>query len=396
MPVIPTVSIMIHTHAMWTMMFMFSFLEGFPLLACSEILAALLVAIGCIGELILVFQKPPLKEEESRAFEKRKHFLERVFVCMVAIGVTMELALLPLSLRESARLNKEAGDARKLAAESNERSKQLDLARIGLENQLEELYSTNLVLEKQVVALQITLEKTTNVVANIRPRQLTIDQMDRLSIFLRSKSQYFAGTHVRLKAPPQYMDNEAFMYASDIQSALWMGVGGLAPRDIEPIDPREAPGLTIRYPSFSFGPEPGIVGVLKQGFSNVKVDCDVWGKSHSGEDVEVVVGRRKPPPEERVTYSMLVFNGSGFIIRDLGAGKFISKNGIHVSLSADSKIHVRIDFNRAFSDPPLLRLPVGGITMGEPSSNLGWEFDLMAPSPPTSQTNWIFRLEIIP
>lgn len=138
---------------------MLSFLESFPLLACCDMLAASLVAIGCIGELRLVFQKTPLRIEEFKAFEEKKHFRERVFVCMVAIGVTMELALLPLSLGESARLHKEAAEARRLAAASNERSGRLELARIGLEKQLTETKSQLASAEARLNQSLLDLEK---------------------------------------------------------------------------------------------------------------------------------------------------------------------------------------------------------------------------------------------
>ena len=83
------------------------FWSTFSILDWIEIVAAVLVAIGCIGELYLVFKNPPKDDEVLKRFEKKKHLLERVFVCVVALGVTTELVALPFALKESAKLQAE-------------------------------------------------------------------------------------------------------------------------------------------------------------------------------------------------------------------------------------------------------------------------------------------------
>jgi hypothetical protein len=72
--------------------------------AWIDILGTSMVAIGCIGELCLLFKKAPTNAVELKAFESKKHSWERVFVGMVAIGVAMELIGVPDSLHETAEL----------------------------------------------------------------------------------------------------------------------------------------------------------------------------------------------------------------------------------------------------------------------------------------------------
>jgi len=71
-----------------------------------EIFGALLVAIGCIGELWLICIKPPKGIGKLKNFERKKHFREKIFVGMVALGVSMELIALPSSLSEVQQLKK--------------------------------------------------------------------------------------------------------------------------------------------------------------------------------------------------------------------------------------------------------------------------------------------------
>jgi len=92
------------------------------------------------------FQKAPLKEEELKAFEKRKHISERVFVCMVAVGVTMELIMVPISLHETAQLferitqaDERTAEAKKQAAELKVISSSNELALTHLKWRLEQV-----------------------------------------------------------------------------------------------------------------------------------------------------------------------------------------------------------------------------------------------------------------
>jgi hypothetical protein len=70
-----------------------------------EIVAATLLSIGCVGERVLLSQEAPLKDERLRVLEKKKYLRKRVFVCLLAIGVTMELFSLPVGLHDTANLD---------------------------------------------------------------------------------------------------------------------------------------------------------------------------------------------------------------------------------------------------------------------------------------------------
>src|SRR5581483_1283370 len=76
-------------------------LSFFPVLGLAEIFASLLVSIGCCGELWTVFSKGPVDEPGKQ----KRHLLEKIFICMVAMGVTVEVPCLTFGLRESAELN---------------------------------------------------------------------------------------------------------------------------------------------------------------------------------------------------------------------------------------------------------------------------------------------------
>src|ERR1035441_5324896 len=83
---------------------MLRFLSSFSLLDWVEIGGSVLVAFGCLGELWLLLSKPPADSEKLIRFDAKKHFLERIAVGMVAVGVSMELVALPISLRQTAQL----------------------------------------------------------------------------------------------------------------------------------------------------------------------------------------------------------------------------------------------------------------------------------------------------
>ena len=109
-------------HMIHSSVLLLSFPSYFSPLRWIVILAAFFVAVGCIGELVLVFQKAPSEEAALKIFEKKKRSRERVCVCLVALGISVELLALPLELREAASFNAEASESRKMAALANERA----------------------------------------------------------------------------------------------------------------------------------------------------------------------------------------------------------------------------------------------------------------------------------
>src|SRR5437867_651882 len=72
-------------------------LSYFPVLGWIEIAATLLVALGCCGELWLLFSKEP--DEQDRELHRIRRWWERMFMMMVAVGVTVEVPCLMISLR---------------------------------------------------------------------------------------------------------------------------------------------------------------------------------------------------------------------------------------------------------------------------------------------------------
>jgi len=184
-----------------------SVVSHFSTLGWIEILAAAFVAVGCIGELILVFQKSPPETEAAKIFEKKKHRLERVFVFMVAIGVSVELLVLPFGLREAARFNEIASRANERAAniESNnavlftigERAKE-SAARATeqaekAKAEREKAEAGRLALQAKVIELEqqaaqagITASNALSLSKKASPRRLTEEQQRKLFSLLEN------------------------------------------------------------------------------------------------------------------------------------------------------------------------------------------------------------------
>jgi len=156
-------------------------LGSFSAWSWAEIGAAVIVAIGCIGEMYWVFKKGPRKEEWSdvQNFEEKKARRERVFALLVAFGVTAEVITLIHSLKESGELNLH----------------------------VQRLTSTNLVLRSNVVALEMRMQ----------PRAITADQHNAI-------------VHCLLSAPKGRVfllagdiDGEAKHYKDQLSAAITAG-----------------------------------------------------------------------------------------------------------------------------------------------------------------------------
>jgi hypothetical protein len=137
----------------------------------TEIGAAALVAVGCIGEMYWLFVKGPKKEEwiKHEEFERKRTNRERLFAIIVAIGVTVELLQLPHGLRESANL-----------------------------------MSTNLVLRSNVAVLE----------AKVRPRSIDPEARTKLLSRLRRAPK---GPVMVLA---NFADNESELFSDAISSVL--------------------------------------------------------------------------------------------------------------------------------------------------------------------------------
>ena len=112
-----------------------------------DITGLMLVLVGVVGEI----------------WSARKHneFWESIWGYVLIGGLALELFALPHHIVETSKLNKEAGEARQIAANANERasSNALRVAELDSTNRLlsiriEELRSTNLVLQKDAILTQ--------------------------------------------------------------------------------------------------------------------------------------------------------------------------------------------------------------------------------------------------
>jgi len=123
-------------------------IDAFGVLGWIELSAAFVVAIGCVGELWILINKltrqiEPISPNASRFWRMlawvdlrmrplivrlkikgrklsvpKEELLERLFVMLVAVGVTVEFVALPFSMFEIAELNRQAGQANKQAGEA--------------------------------------------------------------------------------------------------------------------------------------------------------------------------------------------------------------------------------------------------------------------------------------
>lgn len=78
----------------------------FPVLGWIEILSEFVVAVGCLGELILMFFSEP--EEHNLEAKKIRINWERFWMVLVALGVAAGVPCLIIGLRESAEMNENA------------------------------------------------------------------------------------------------------------------------------------------------------------------------------------------------------------------------------------------------------------------------------------------------
>ena len=134
-----------------------------------DAIGILFVFLGVLGTVVLLFfkfqkfaydQKNLMPEEyfkknwelQKTRFEKGKEHLEKGFEIVLVIGLALELWAFPHHILESARLNKEAGYARKEAGEAIKQGAKFS-------KDAEELRTANLALEREIQPRRITPEK---------------------------------------------------------------------------------------------------------------------------------------------------------------------------------------------------------------------------------------------
>jgi uncharacterized protein YacL (UPF0231 family) len=135
----------------------FVLVPSFWFWASFELLAALLVAYGCIGEWYLHHHPAGRAKRDKDAHHKQ----EARYIFAVAIGVAMEFFIVAHSIQEGVKMevavadaNERAGKAEHESAQANERAAKFDADRVMVEKQAEEIRSTNLLLQTQLSKLE--------------------------------------------------------------------------------------------------------------------------------------------------------------------------------------------------------------------------------------------------
>lgn len=151
-----------------------------------EILGGLLVAIGCIGEWVLL----------SKREDAHHRWLEKKFAVAVAIGVTMDVIGLSHAIPEAIRLENKASNAWKMAGEANERAS------------LNE--SNNLIAQSNLAALQL----------KVQWRTISDEQEATLIRLLKPFNQSQKSRTNEIRVIADITDSESVWYAQRISRVL--------------------------------------------------------------------------------------------------------------------------------------------------------------------------------
>src|ERR1017187_2742829 len=160
---------------------MASLLSSFSGWAWFDIVGTSLVALGCLGELWLLLRHSPTEPKELRVFESKKHFCEKIFVGMVAVGVSMELFSLPASLHETAKLVQQNIKLQQQMEETSNNVVKIDPLNLPVNSMLAQLVitlgDTNLVINQK-------LNPNAGVDAEIATFGGCLEVMDRAGVVL--------------------------------------------------------------------------------------------------------------------------------------------------------------------------------------------------------------------
>lgn len=159
-----------------------------------ETLAAMLVAIGCVGEFYL-FHHPAGHKERQR---EDHHKLESRFIFAVAFGVTMELFALAHAIPAAFKLEKEVALANERASTNELRAEQFRVNALELESQIADAKTNiskidpmNMPIVSATATVSLMLAGETNLIndgkvlanpqhVNNRPMLLTLCRLDRV------------------------------------------------------------------------------------------------------------------------------------------------------------------------------------------------------------------------
>ena len=172
-----------------------------------EFVSAVLVAVGCVGELYL-FHLPSGRIKREK---EKHHYLESRFILAVAVGVTMELFALAHAISEATRLEQDVASA-------NERTSANEL-------HFADLTHSNLVLQTEIgktkLELAYTQEKLENIKNAIPPRQIPEKQRELFIATLLGLVETNSGPKIDIKVFAQEGDDfEANSFADSIRKML--------------------------------------------------------------------------------------------------------------------------------------------------------------------------------
>jgi hypothetical protein len=165
-----------------------SFLVSIPAWGWCDIFFTLLVLVGVCGEwswLMSIFT--PERPNDLLPIDRKRKNLEKKLLVVLIIGVAGELVCIPFSLWESSKLNDDAGEARRIAGEANERASTNELAAKKLEIQLNET-------KTQLANAEARLNEN---VANLRAENSAMDTGEEFSFVNALKP--LAGIQVELR-----------------------------------------------------------------------------------------------------------------------------------------------------------------------------------------------------
>ena len=292
-----------------------------------ELIAALMVAVGCIGELWILlnrltqhideYGKNPsifwrtliaidskirpflllLKIKGRKISDAKEQLLQRFFVMIVALGVALELIAIPFSLSEVAKLNKETAQAYELAGKSNQRAEiarkeaaaaHEEAAKFSM--QAEELRQTNFVLQANLLILR------SNVVAlesEVQWRTFKPTQKAQIISTLKPLRDANPMVNGAIKVCTFGTDPETYWYAHRICEVLQEC--GFNAEYIPTLSADSGNAYGLWFLTKKHEPLPPFTKPIILAFKSATVECD-WAENDNGEKgiLKILVYSKKP------------------------------------------------------------------------------------------------------
>lgn len=258
-----------------------------------EVFAALLVAVGCVGEWYL-FHRPAGREKREK--EQHRKFESR-FILAVAAGVTMEFFALAHAIPAAIRLEKEAANARRDAGDAK-----VLVSKMG---------TTNAWLWRSNLTLSIELAKLT------QDRTITDEQEKEIVGFLKNKP------HQPVWVVCNSLSGENKRFVDRVREILDKSGCGVASKLV---GMHRRPTTPVPNALSSHGP--------LFAYANGIIVCNSFDAGSSGTDIEVLIGRGCTSGRALTNALRLASNisSSSWLLNSLGTNKafvFVSpKHGL--------------------------------------------------------------------